>query len=73
MGPRKDLAALAGIVAPVVFGLGIVVLTVAQYDFMTGLGWRPIGDASGVPWPSGLALGSYGSLQVKTSCSSGCS
>ena len=64
MEPRKDLAALAGITAPAVFGLGIVVLTVAQYDFMTGLGWRPFDDSSGVPWPSGLALGPYGWLQV---------
>jgi hypothetical protein len=63
MGPRKDLAALAGVISPVVFGLGVV-LTVAQYDFMTGLGWRPVGDSSGVPWPSGLALGPCGWLQV---------
>jgi hypothetical protein len=64
MGPRKDLAALAGIIAPVVFGFGIVALTVAQYDYMTGLGWRPFDDSSGVPWPSGLALGPLGFLQV---------
>jgi hypothetical protein len=47
-----------------VFGTVIVVLTILQYDFMSGLGWRPIGDSSGVPWPSGLALGPLGSLQV---------
>ena len=55
---------LAGVVAPVVFGTVIIVLTILQYDFMTGLGWRLIGDTSGVPWPSGLALGPLGALQV---------
>ena len=49
-------AALAGMVGPVVFALVAVVLTVAQYGFMLGLGWKPLG-ASDVPWPSGLALG----------------
>jgi hypothetical protein len=41
----------------------VAVLTVAQYGFMRGLGWHPIGS-SGVPWPSGLALGPYGWLQI---------
>ncbi|MGH3145487.1 MAG: DUF998 domain-containing protein, partial [Rubrobacter sp.] len=35
----------------------------AQYGFMLGLGWKPLG-ASDVPWPSGLALGPLGWLQV---------
>jgi hypothetical protein len=46
------------------FGATIVALTVAQYDFLLGLGWRPVGDTSGVPWPSGLALGPLGAVQV---------
>lgn len=58
--------ALAGVVAPVTFGAVILVLTVAQYDFMVGLGWHPVRD-SGVPWPSGLALGPYGWLHVANS------
>jgi hypothetical protein len=61
VSPRN--AALAGVVGPVVFALVAVVLTFAQYDFMRGLGWEPLG-ASDVPWPSGLALGPLGWLQV---------
>lgn len=34
-------------------------LTALQYDFMLGIGWRPIGDPAGA-WPSGLALGPHG-------------
>jgi hypothetical protein len=56
-------AALAGMVGPVVFALVAVALTFAQYGFMLGLGWKPLG-ASDVPWPSGLALGPLGWLQV---------
>ena len=56
-------AALAGMVGPVVFALVAVFLTFAQYGFMVGLGWKPLG-ASDVPWPSGLALGPLGWLQV---------
>ena len=61
VSPRN--AALAGTVGPIVFALIAVVLTFAQYDFMRGLGWEPLG-ASDVPWPSGLALGPLGWLQV---------
>jgi len=46
-----------------VFGLVAVVLTFAQYGFLRGLGWKPLG-ASDVPWPSALALGPVGWLQV---------
>lgn len=60
----QENRALVGVVAPAMFGATIVALTVAQYDFLLGLGWRPVGDASGVPWPSGLALGPLGAVQV---------
>jgi hypothetical protein len=56
-------AAFAGMIGPALFALIVVVLTVAQYGFMVKLGWDPIG-ASEVPWPSGLALGPLGWLQV---------
>ena len=56
-------AALAGMIGPAVFAFVAAVLTVAQYGFMVRLGWDPIG-ASDVPWPSGLALGPFGWLQV---------
>ena len=56
-------AAFAGMIGPALFAIIVVVLTVAQYGFMVDLGWDPIG-ASDVPWPSGLALGPLGWLQV---------
>ncbi len=56
-------AAVAGMVGPVVFAGVLLALTLAQYDFMLGIGWRPLGDPSGA-WPSGLALGPYGWAQV---------
>lgn len=56
-------AAFAGMIGAALFALIIVFLTVAQYGFMVDLGWDPIG-ASDVPWPSGLALGPLGWLQV---------
>jgi hypothetical protein len=54
---------LAGMIGPAMFALIVAVLTMLQYNFMVGLGWDPVG-ASDVPWPSALALGPYGFLQV---------
>jgi hypothetical protein len=56
-------AAAAGMVGPVLFATTLLALTVAQYDFMLGIGWRPLGDPAGA-WPSGLALGPYGWAQT---------
>jgi Protein of unknown function (DUF998) len=56
-------ASLAGMIGPAVFALIVIVLTLAQYRFMVGIGWDPVG-VSDVPWPSGLALGPFGWLQV---------
>ncbi len=67
--PRKNIkvaigaAAVAGLVGPVLFAGVLLALTLAQYDFMLGIGWRPLEDPSGA-WPSGLALGPYGWAQV---------
>ena len=52
-------AAVTGMVGPALLALVVVTLTVAQYDFMIGIGWRPLVDPAGA-WPSGLALGTYG-------------
>jgi hypothetical protein len=52
-------AALAGIIGPLWLGGALVILTVAQYDFLRSLGWRPIA-APTTDWPSGLALGPFG-------------
>ena len=56
-------AALAGMIGPALFSFLILLLTLLEYDFMRGLGWHPLRE-SNFPWPSGLALGPYGWLQV---------
>jgi uncharacterized protein DUF998 len=67
--PRRRITAVirtsaaAGMVGPVLFAATLLTLTVLEYDFMLGLGWRPVGDPAGA-WPSGLALGPYGWAQV---------
>ncbi len=57
------VASAAGVVGPVLFATALVGLTIAQYDFLIGLGWRPLKDPAGA-WPSGLALGPYGRVQT---------
>jgi len=59
----QENKALAGMIEPAMFALIIIILTLVQYDFMVELGWHPI-RSSDVPWPSGLALGPLGWLQV---------
>ena len=49
-------------VGPVLFAATLLALTALQYDFMIGIGWRPLADPAGA-WPSGLALGPYGWAQ----------
>jgi hypothetical protein len=65
-------AAVAGMVGPVLFALLVATLTVVQYDFMIGIGWRPIADPARA-WPSGLALGPYGWVQSLSFAVSGLS
>ena len=52
------------------FGTVLLALTALEYDFMLGIGWRPVADPAGA-WPSGLTLGPYGSLQVANFVASG--
>src|SRR6266496_2424791 len=59
MNRLTRLAALAGIIGPLLFGSVLLVLTVIEYDFMRSLGWEPL-SVTTVVWPSGLALGPYG-------------
>jgi len=59
-----NLAALAGILGPLLFAVIVTGLTVAQEDFMRTLGWNPAGPV--IDWPSGLALGPYGWLMTIT-------
>ena len=57
------LAALAGMVGPILLGCVITILTIIQRDFMTSIGWKL--DAP-LDWPSGLALGPYGWIMTVT-------
>jgi hypothetical protein len=59
-----NLAALAGIIGPILFALVLTGLTFVQEDFMRTLGWNPTGPV--IDWPSGLALGPYGWLMTIT-------
>src|SRR5918994_6467198 len=57
------LAGVAGAIWPILFGGVLVMLSVLAYNFMLGIGWQPVADPAGA-WPSGLALGPYGLVQV---------
>jgi hypothetical protein len=59
-----NLAALAGMIGPLLLAVVITVLTIVQADFMRTLGWNPLGPV--IDWPSGLALGPYGWLMTVT-------
>ena len=59
MNRVTKLAALSGMIGPLLFGSVLLVLTVVEYDFMRSLGWEPL-SVTTVVWPSGLALGPYG-------------
>ena len=63
-------AAIAGMMGPALFGSVLLTLSALEYDFMLGIGWRPVADPAGA-WPSGLALGPYGPAQVANFVASG--
>jgi hypothetical protein len=72
---RKNIikgAAVAGMVSPALFAIVLLALTVIQYRFMLGIGWRPLRDPANA-WPSGLALGPYGRAQTASFVVSGLS
>src|SRR5687768_17608009 len=52
----RKTAALCGVAAPIVFGLLTLLATLLQTDFMEELGWDV--------YPSGLALGPLGWIQI---------
>ncbi len=56
------LAARVGMVAPIMFALIVIGLTIAEADFMRSIGWEPFGNV--LDWPSGLAMGPYGWLMT---------
>jgi hypothetical protein len=65
---RIKLAALTGIIGPLLLGSVITILTIIERDFMLSIGWRL--DAP-LDWPSGLALGPYGWIMTLTFLVSG--
>jgi len=64
------LAAWAGMIGPLLFGIVVITLTILKYDFLLSLGWHPINDPT-FDWPSGLALGNYGWIMTLTFLASG--
>jgi len=66
----KKAAILSGLIGPILFALVVTTLTIVKYDFLLSLGWHPI-YAPTFDWPSGLALGDYGSLMTLTFIVSG--
>lgn len=60
---RRRLAALAGMAAPVVFVVAVILITWAEYDFVRGLGWA-VADHRDSAWPSSLAQGPHGWAQI---------
>jgi len=66
----KKVAAISGIVGPILFGFVLLTLTILKYNFLLSLGWDPI-HAPTFDWPSGLALGDYGWIMTTTFILSG--
>lgn len=55
----KRIAILSGLIGPILFTVVLTTLTFVQFDFLRGLGWDPLYDAT-LDWPSGNSLGPYG-------------
>ncbi|HKJ37733.1 MAG TPA: DUF998 domain-containing protein [Anaerolineales bacterium] len=66
----KKVAAIGGLIGPVLFGGIITSLTILKYDFLLSIGWHPL-NAPTFDWPSGLALGDYGWIMTLTFMLSG--
>ena len=66
----KKVAAIGGLIGPVLFGGIITSLTILKYDFLLSIGWHPL-NAPTFDWPSGLALGDYGWIMTLTFILSG--
>lgn len=60
---RIRLAALAGIIGPLLLGSVITVLTILERGYMLSIGWKLNAP---LDWPSGLALGPLGWIMTLT-------
>jgi Protein of unknown function (DUF998) len=61
--PDSKTLGVVGVLGAGVFTLIVITLTVRQWSYLQGRGWHPI-RSSDVPYPSALALGPGGWLQV---------
>ncbi len=66
----RKVAALAGILGPLLFGAVLLTLTCIEYPFLRSLGWDPLMHPT-FDWPSGLALGPIGWIMTATFMMSG--
>jgi hypothetical protein len=64
------VAALAGMIGPLLLGGVIIVLTWLEYAFLLSLRWHPF-YATTIDWPSGLSLGPYGWVMISAFILSG--
>jgi hypothetical protein len=63
---RHDIhhaGAAAGLVAGPLFLTAVAANTWASLDFLHGIGWQLVGGKD-IPWPSSLAVGPYGWVQI---------
>jgi hypothetical protein len=65
---RIKLAALAGIIGPILLGSDITLLTIKEREFMISIGWKLNAP---LDWPSGLSLGPIGWIMTLTFLLSG--
>lgn len=61
--PAVRRAAIAGLFGPVLFALGLVAITWAEWDYLRRLGFS-LTDHGDSAWPSGLAQGPVGWAQI---------
>lgn len=61
----RKISAAAGIIAPLLLGTAIAVLTIVEFPFMRSLGWDPLTHPT-FDWPSGLALSPFGWIMTVT-------
>jgi hypothetical protein len=59
----QHAGAFAGLVAGPLFLTAVAANTWASLDFLHGIGWQLIGGKD-IPWPSSLAVGPYGWVQI---------
>jgi Protein of unknown function (DUF998) len=59
----RQAGAVAGLTAGPLFLTAVAVNTWASLDFLRGLGWQLVGGKD-IPWPSSLAAGPYGWVQI---------